>query len=539
MLSLPIYIVVIVAVVIAAAFIPIGNENSTVRRLPWVTFAILAINVVVFFTTLPAVSSQQDEAIKIAVSIELFMKQHPEILVDQKVRKELREIGALSKEESEAIAQELKKSPDLEAQYQEWLATTDAETMRDEIDLRINAYTNSVHESIWYKYGFAPNGKWKFHQLITSAFLHAGLLHLFSNLLFFFAVAFSLEDLWGRGMFTAFYLLGAAASCIPMIVQPGQGCIGASGAISATMGAFLFRLPKARIKLLSLFRVIARIFGKRSITVMMPGYIFLAAFFITNLANWYIEKKTGLVSGTAYSVHVAGFIFGAGFASIMKLTKYEEEHINPRIEAMVSFSAAPSVTEALEMLDKGEAEMAERKLRAYLARHPSDTNALMAAIQVYQHTANFDRLNAMYARLIRHHLAAGDKEAALYAYDGLLSAFPDNNVAPRIPARDWIVICEYLRDSEMNKEAAVEYERLVNACPDDALLTRAAVQGGEIALQAQDVDRAFRLFKKAEDVAGPYAERAESGMDKCRRILEKRPNWTKKSSKPPVHGVPV
>jgi uncharacterized protein HemY len=148
----------------------------------------------------------------------------------------------------------------------------------------------------------------------------------------------------------------------------------------------------------------------------------------------------------------------------MKVTKYEEQHINPKIEAMVSFSAAPAVTQALEALDKGDAVTAERKLRAHLSKQPNDTNALLAAIQVYQQSTNFERLNAMYGRLIRQHLANEDREAALYAYDSLLSAFPDDNVAPRIPVRDWISICEYLRESDLNREAAVEYERLVITC---------------------------------------------------------------------------
>ena len=103
----------------------------------------------------------------------------------------------------------------------------------------------------------------------------------------------------------------------------------------------------------------------------------------------------------------------------MKLTKFEENHINPKIEAKVSFSAAPAVTNALEALDKGDALTAEKKLRAHLARHPDDINALLTAIHVYQQTSNLDQLNAMYGRLIRHHLANQDKEAALYAYDGL------------------------------------------------------------------------------------------------------------------------
>jgi membrane associated rhomboid family serine protease len=539
MLSILFFILIIIFLAVISSFIPIGNENSTVRRLPWVTFSIMAINVVVYYVTLPVVGSQVDELVKLGTRIEQFAQQHQELLADETVRKKLNEIGILSKGESEAIADRIKKSPQLEAEYKEWLRGIDAQNLRDELFSRITAYTEAAQESIWYKYGLSPNGNWKFHQLITSAFLHADILHLFGNLIFFFAVAFSLEDLWGRGVFLGFYLLGAAAACIPYVVSPvAVPSFGASGAISATMGAFLFRLPKSRIKLICIPALtpmwwLRLLCGFRSLTVMIPGYIFLAAYFIEQVVRWYFDRRAGSSGGVAYSVHIAGFVFGAGFALLMKATKYEEEHINPKIEAMVSFAAAPAVNQALEALDKGNVEMAERKLRAHLSKQPNDTNAMLAAIQVYQQTSNFDRLNMMSARLIRQHLANNDREAALYAYDSLLSAFPDDNVAPKIPARDWLAICEYLRESDMNREAAVEYERLVNSCPDDPLLGQAAVQGGEAALFVADVDRALKLFKRAESIkaAEPYGARARMGIEKCNKILELRPKWKGPSGK--------
>jgi len=539
MLSILFFILIAIFLAVVSSFIPIGNANSTVRRLPWVTFSIMAINVVVYYVTLPVVGSQVEELVKMSTRMEQFVQQHQEILADETVRKQLNEIGLLSTGESETIADRMKKSPQLEAEYKEWLRGIDAQNLRDELYSKITAYKEALQESIWYKYGLSPNGNWKAHQLITSAFLHGGLLHLFGNLIFFFAVAFSLEDLWGRGVFLGFYLLGAVCASIPYVVSPiAVPSFGASGAIAATMGAFLFRLPKTRIKLfcIPLFPMwwLRFLCGFRSLIVMVPGYVFLAAYFIEQVVRWYFDRKAGSTGGVAYAVHIAGFAFGAGFAQLMKYTKYEEEHINPKIEAMVSFSAAPAINQALEALDKGNAEMAEKKLRAHLSKDPNDTNAMLAAIQVYQQTLNFDRLNSMSARLIRHHLANNDREAALYAYDSLLSAFPDDNVAPKIPARDWLAICEYLRESDMNREAAVEYERLVNSCPDDPLLGRAAVQGGEAALFVADVERALKLFKKAEAIrAGePYGARARMGIEKCNKILELRPKWAGSSAKP-------
>jgi len=547
MLSILFFILIIIFLAIVSSFIPIGNENSTVRRLPWVTFSIMAINVVAFYVTLPVVGAQQTELAKLGTRMEQFLEQHQELLADENVRKKLAETGVMSKAESDAIAEELTKSPHLEAEYREWLKGIEAEKLREELDQKITAFKTAAQDSLWYKYGLAPNGAWKVHQLITAAFLHGGSLHLFGNLIFFFAVAFSLEDLWGRGVFLGFYLLGAAASCIPSLISPAAvPSIGASGAISATMGAFLFRLPKTKIKLccipgLTPIWWLRLLCGRRRLIVMVPGYIYLASYFIEQVVYWYFDKKAGSTSNIGYSIHISGFVFGACFALLMKASRYEEEHINPKIEAMVSFAAAPAVTQALEALDRGDAVMAERKLRAHLTKQPNDTNAMLAAIQVYQQSANFDRLNSMYSRLIRQHFANQDKEAALYAYDSLLSSFPDDNVAPRIAARDWISICEYLRESDMNREAAVEYERLVNACPDDPLTSRAAVQGGEAALLAADPDRALKLFQKAEALhaAEPYASRARMGIEKCNRIIEMRPKWTKQSAKSQVQGPTI
>src|SRR5262249_28667585 len=127
----------------------------------------------------------------------------------------------------------------------------EANNLRDDFERRLAQYKAAAGASLWYQYGLAPNGDWKFYQLITCAFLHGGILHLLGNMVFLFAIAFSLEDLWGRGVFVGFYLLGSVAACIPNVVNPiGVPCIGASGAIAATMGAFLFRLHKTKIKII-------------------------------------------------------------------------------------------------------------------------------------------------------------------------------------------------------------------------------------------------------------------------------------------------
>jgi membrane associated rhomboid family serine protease len=541
MLSIIFFIVAIIFLTLVGSFIPIGNEKSTVRRLPWVTFTIMAANVIIFYVNLPVIGGQMEEIVNEGTKLESFLQENPQLFADEGVRKKLIEAGMMSKPEADAIEQQIKLDPDTESEYNSWLRSGEAYKLRAEFDQKLLTFTNTRKESLWYKYGVAPNGEWKFYQLITSAFLHGGNMHLWGNLLFFFAVAFSLEDLWGRGVFLSFYLIGAMASCIPSLVHPAAvPSIGASGAISATMGAFLFRLPRIKIKLLCIqFWWLRILIVRKSAIFMVPGYIYLASYFIAQVLYWYFDKKAGSVSNVGYSVHIAGFLFGAGFALMMKATRTEETYINPKIEAKISFSAAPAVTQAIDLLDRGEVSIAERKLRAHLAKQPDDTNGLLALIQVYQKVNNFDQLNAIYGRLIRVHLSKSDKEAALYAYDNLLSAFPDNDIAVRIPPRDWVSVCDYLREAGMNCEAGVEYERFVNAYPDDPLAPHAAVQGGEAALITADTKRALKLFEIAEamNLTGPLASRAVVGADKCRRILAASPKWTKKESPKPSAAV--
>ncbi|HSE38357.1 MAG TPA: rhomboid family intramembrane serine protease, partial [Blastocatellia bacterium] len=248
MAEIIVFILILIFLGIVSSFVPIGNENSTVRRLPWVTFSIMAVNEVVFYVTLPVFGSQLDELDKLGNKIGQFIGKHQELLGDEDIREKLSEIGMLSKVEGDAITEQLSTSPETDTQYKAWLRGIEGQKLREELDQKLTAFKVAAQNSLWYKYGLAPNGKWKPHQLITAAFLHGGTLHLFFNMIFFFAVAFSLEDLWGRGVFLGFYLLSAAASCVPSLVNPVVvPSIGASGAISATMGAFLFRLPKTKI----------------------------------------------------------------------------------------------------------------------------------------------------------------------------------------------------------------------------------------------------------------------------------------------------
>jgi len=133
--------------------------------------------------------------------------------------------------------------------------------------------------------------------LATSLFLHGGWLHILGNMLFLWIFGNNIEDEMGPGRFLVFYLLGGVVGNLAhALFNLGSTVplVGASGAISAVMGAYLVLFPQARIRSL-LFVFILVTF------VRIPARVFLIIwFFLQFFAS----------EGVAWLAHVGGFLFG-------------------------------------------------------------------------------------------------------------------------------------------------------------------------------------------------------------------------------------
>jgi membrane associated rhomboid family serine protease len=161
----------------------------------------------------------------------------------------------------------------------------------------------------------------KFYALFTSMFLHAGLFHLFGNMLYLHVFGDNVEDVFGHGGYLAFYLLcglAASAAHIMSVISIGNSqlyvtpVVGASGAISGVLGAYLVLYPKSRILTLVVYGW--------AILVPIPAFIFLGIWFFMQwlLGMYDIVFFRGL-SGVAYWAHVGGFISGMVLALIFGL----------------------------------------------------------------------------------------------------------------------------------------------------------------------------------------------------------------------------
>ncbi len=170
MLSLLIYIIVILFLVVMSMFIPIGNENSTVRRLPWITFIIMGLNVFIYYVTLPGQAESTKQVISAATELQQFLQRNEQLLADENVRNKLVAEGLVTKEQVDLVKEQFKSNPSLQSEYDLWLRSSEANQLREEFNKKLASLTTAREGMLWFKYGFAPNGKWKIYQLITCGF---------------------------------------------------------------------------------------------------------------------------------------------------------------------------------------------------------------------------------------------------------------------------------------------------------------------------------------------------------------------------------
>ncbi len=136
--------------------------------------------------------------------------------------------------------------------------------------------------------------------LVTSAFLHGGFFHLAGNMLYLWIFGDNIEDAMGHVRFVAFYLLCAvAASLTQVAVDPDSVApiIGASGAISGVLGAYLLLHPRRKVYVLIVFR-----------TVPMPVWTVLGAWILFQIGS--VSVLFDADSNTAFWAHIGGFVAG-------------------------------------------------------------------------------------------------------------------------------------------------------------------------------------------------------------------------------------
>jgi membrane associated rhomboid family serine protease len=152
--------------------------------------------------------------------------------------------------------------------------------------------------------------------IFTSMFLHGGLLHIAGNMLYLWIFGDNVEDSLGHGRFLLFYALcGVAAAASQTVAAPTSPVpmIGASGAVSGVLGAYLLLFPYARIRTLIVFGFFIRV-------VRVPAMIVLGFWIVMQVGNAFLSATLGAPEGggIAWFAHIGGFAAGVAFLFVMR-----------------------------------------------------------------------------------------------------------------------------------------------------------------------------------------------------------------------------
>src|SRR5579859_4143277 len=340
--------------------IPIKHENMTARRWPVVTLSLIAINVLVFLCTMSLMDDQAPQLGETKIDIVILAATHPELKLQP---------------ESQRLADGFKQSnpeqwKEIQSPYREPLNAFDARIKMDDDPARLQAEMDSLNEqfvklsssSITQHYAFVPAAPSAISYL-TANFLHGGWMHLIGNMWFLWLAGFVLEDVWGRWLYSVFYLIaGVAALQFYAWTNPGSitPTLGASGAVAALMGAFLVRFPKMKIEMrwILLFRMYR---FSAAAYWLLPLWLFGEIFYGTLFGN---------MSGVAHWAHVGGFLFGALAALAIQHSGLEHK-ANKAIEEKVGWTNDQELEQATSMMEHGQLPDALALLTDYVAVKPN------------------------------------------------------------------------------------------------------------------------------------------------------------------------
>ena len=165
------------------------------------------------------------------------------------------------------------------------------------------------YENFINTYGFKPS-EFSILTLFTSMFLHGGIAHIFGNMWFLYIFGDNVEDVLGHVKYFVFYLLaGIGASLTHYFLNLGSSipAVGASGAISGVLGAYIVFFPHVSVYVSGYFGHVGKVSAK-----FMLGIWFLFQLLSGTFSLF------GAQSGIAFFAHIGGFVFGAGFALLFK-----------------------------------------------------------------------------------------------------------------------------------------------------------------------------------------------------------------------------
>jgi membrane associated rhomboid family serine protease len=465
--------------------IPLGTSVQSVRRIPYVTFALLFINTALCIYTSwmrdPGDARFQTAKAQIVVLSAYF----PDVQASGDAAAVVAEAKKKYPEfyrQSTNLQRNFEELPSVVAQVK--MGQFSADEAMEMATARLNL---AEQESFSWKYAF-HSYRSSPASLLTSSFLHQGVLHLLGNMWFLYLTGAILEASWGYWLFTLVYLLGGIAALFAQAVSDPASftfVVGASGAVAACMGAFLVRFPWVKVDLAWVWWV-----WIRPVTYRFA----ISALYI--LPIWVgVEVIYGFFNAdrVAHWAHVGGFAFGAMAALLIEKTGLEK-FVN-REDEKQTWHPDPQVLEAIAMMEKGNNEQAALLMRRYVQVHPASLDGYETLLRAQQALEDKEGQKQTLGILCRLAMKGASVNEAWKRYEEWLHA-GGGPLAPEM----WIEFCHFLEREKVYPRAIEECERMATAYPRDRRAFDAMLLAARINLEKlNNIAEAQRWYLAAHE----------------------------------------
>jgi membrane associated rhomboid family serine protease len=475
--------------------IPIRHEGMRARRWPIITFALIGLNLICFLFSYPSIQSEEPRLGELKAHILLMAASHPELTLQPQAQQL---VDDFKQREPAVWAEAQNSNRDVADGFDAQMRLQDDEAqLQSQLDSLTEQYLQLKSNSLTERYAFIPAHP-KPISYLTANFLHGGWMHLIGNMWFLWLAGFVLEDVWGRPLYTVFYLIsGAAALQLHAWTNSGSmvPTLGASGAVAALMGAFLVRYPKMKIEMLWLFGLFRSYRFKAPAYALLPLWLLMEVFYGTLF---------GTSSGVAHWAHVGGFVFGA-LAALGVQHSGLEQKANQGIEEELTLNSAAEIRQASDLIDQKQFEPAISVLSGYLQTHPKSVDAHMLLVHAYRGTNDQAGCIGTLENLCTIHAAAGEMDLVWKTYEDFLSAGGKD-----LAANVWLEVGRAAEKLQFFDRAVSEYETLAQVHPTERQAISALLSAGRVCLKLNQSERALAFFEVAEKSPVPHLDWEQS-----------------------------
>jgi predicted Zn finger-like uncharacterized protein len=417
--------------------LPVGHEKMEAQRFPYVTLGIIILNVFIFVTTHYGIAPKsQGELYYRESDLIGYYMEHPNLDFPEEtfrklspnnqefLQKSIEELRTIHEATSGWIDESM-VDLDEDGELEEMTAEEIKQAEQEEMNELIREFEKAYNNAFYMKYGYVPS-KGGILPLITSMFLHGGIMHLLGNMLFLWLSGCNIEDVWGRILYPVFYVIGGvAAALIHGLVHSDSSipAFGASGAIAAIMGAFLIRMAATKIHFLYLIWYGFAVWRGR---FSSPAYIMLPLWLLQQLWGAFLS---GGSSGVGFFAHIGGFVFGVAIAVLIKVTEFEETYITPVLEKKMAV-LDEHVAAGMTKLQEDDVEGAIRELREAAKNNPDDPIVHSELSRAYFKKGKKDFALREFKRAVHIYMKLDRMAEAIDEYLDITSELPDMMLDP-------------------------------------------------------------------------------------------------------------